>query len=122
MARIISGVSHRVAMRSRPLANDITFVAITTGFVYVAIIMDAWSRRIVGYAIGRRIDARLAVAAFERAIALRRPLPGCVFHTDRGSQGCLNRSSQHGQLLRSRRPRPVPPPGFSTRASCGVAR
>ncbi len=66
--------------------GDITFVAIASGFVYVAIIMDAWSRRVVGYAIGRRIDARLAVAAFERAIALRRPLPGCVFHTDRGSQ------------------------------------
>ena len=66
--------------------GDITFVAIASGFVYVAIVLDAWSRRVVGYAIGRRIDARLAVAAFERAIALRRPLPGCVMHTDRGSQ------------------------------------
>jgi putative transposase len=66
--------------------GDITFVAIAAGFVYVAIVLDAWSRRVVGYAIGRRIDARLAVAAFERAIALRRPLPGCVMHTDRGSQ------------------------------------
>ena len=42
--------------------GDITFVAIATGFVYVAIVLDAWSRRVVGYAIGRRIDARLAVA------------------------------------------------------------
>jgi putative transposase len=67
-------------------AGDITFVAIAAGFVYVAVVLDAWSRRVVGYAIGRRIDARLAVAAFERAIALRRPLPGCVMHTDRGSQ------------------------------------
>ena len=66
--------------------GDITFVAIASGFVYVAIVLDAWSRRVVGYAIGRRVDARLAVAAFERAIALRRPLPGCVMHTDRGSQ------------------------------------
>ncbi len=40
----------------------------------------------VGYAIGRRIAARLSVAAFERAIALRRPPPGCVMHTDRGAQ------------------------------------
>lgn len=48
--------------------GDITFVAIAAGFVYVAVILDAWSRRVVGYAIGRRIDARLAVAAFERAI------------------------------------------------------
>jgi putative transposase len=66
--------------------GDITFVAIAAGFVYVAIVLDAWSRRVVGYAIGRRIDARLVVVAFERAIALRRPLPGCVMHTDRGSQ------------------------------------
>ncbi len=66
--------------------GDITFVAIAAGFVYVSIVLDARSRRVVGYAIGRRIDARLAVAAFERAIALRRPLPGCVMHTDRGSQ------------------------------------
>ena len=66
--------------------GDIPFVAIAAGFVHVAIIMDAWSRRVVGYAIGRRIDARLAAAAFESAIALRHPLPGCVFHTDRGSQ------------------------------------
>ena len=76
--------------------GDITFVAIAAGFAYVAIIMDAWSRRVVGYAIGRRIDARLAVAAFERAIALRRPLPGCVFHTDRGSQYA---SAKHRALI-----------------------
>ena len=65
---------------------DLTYVAIAAGFAYVALIMDAWSRRVVGYAIGRRIDARLAVEALRRAIALRRPLPGCVFHSDRGSQ------------------------------------
>ena len=76
--------------------GDITFVANTTGFVYVAIIMDAWSRRVVGYAIGRRIDARLAVAAFERAIASRQPLPGCVFHSDRGSQYA---SGKHRALI-----------------------
>jgi putative transposase len=65
---------------------DLTYFAIAAGFAYVALIMDAWSRRVVGYAIGRRIDARLAVEALRRAIALRRPQPGCVFHSDRGSQ------------------------------------
>ena len=48
---------------------DLTYVAIAVGFVYVALIMDAWSRRIVGYAIGRRIDARLTLAALDAAIA-----------------------------------------------------
>src|SRR5262249_34474878 len=42
---------------------DLTYVAIATGFVYVAVILDAWSRRIVGYAIGRTLDARLTLAA-----------------------------------------------------------
>ena len=65
---------------------DLTYVAIATGCVYVAVVLDAWSRRIVGHAIGRSLDARHALAALERAIALRRPWPGCVFHSDRGRQ------------------------------------
>ena len=75
---------------------DITYVAIATGFVYLAVVLDAWSRRVVGYAISRRIDARLTAAALRRAIALRRPLPGCVFHSDRGSQYA---SEKHRALL-----------------------
>lgn len=65
---------------------DLTYVAVAVGFVYVAIIMDAWSRRIIGYAMSRRIDARLTLAALDVAIALRSPPPGCVHHSDRGSQ------------------------------------
>ncbi len=65
---------------------DITYVAIFAGFVYVAVILDAWSRRVVGYAISRSIDARLTVAALEAAIARRKPPAGCVHHSDRGSQ------------------------------------
>ena len=77
---------------------DLTYVAIATGFVYVAVVLDAWSRRVVGWAIGRSLDARHAVAALERAIALRRPLPGCVFHSDRGSQYA---SERHRALLKA---------------------
>ena len=47
---------------------DITYIAIATGFVYLAAILDAWSRRVVGYAISRSIDARVAVAALKAAI------------------------------------------------------
>ena len=75
---------------------DITYVAIAVGFVYLAVVLDAWSRRVVGYALGRRIDARLTVEALERAITLRRPWPGCVFHSDRGSQYA---SEKHRALL-----------------------
>jgi putative transposase len=65
---------------------DITYVAITTGFVYLAAILDAWSRRVVGYAISRSIDARLVVAALKAAISARNPPRDCVHHSDRGSQ------------------------------------
>src|SRR5258708_33934380 len=49
-------------------------------------ILDAWSRRVIGYAIGRSIDARLAVAALKAAIGARDPPRGCVHHSDRGPQ------------------------------------
>ena len=65
---------------------DITYIAIASGFVYLAAILDAWSRRVVGYALGRHIDARLTLAALRAAIASRTPPPGCIHHSDRGSQ------------------------------------
>lgn len=65
---------------------DITYNAISTGFVYLAAILDAWSRRVAGYAIGRRIDARLTLAAFSSAVAARLPPAGCIHHSDRDSQ------------------------------------
>ena len=49
-------------------------------------IMDAWSRRIVGYALGRRIDAQLTLTALATAIEGRNPPAGCIHHSDRGSQ------------------------------------
>ena len=52
----------------------------------MAIILDAWSRRVVGYALSRSIDARLTVAALKAAIAARHPPPGCLHRSDRGSQ------------------------------------
>jgi putative transposase len=65
---------------------DITYIAIATGFVYLAAILDAWSRRVVGYAISRSVDARLTLAALKAALRTRRPPSGCVHHSDRGAQ------------------------------------
>src|SRR3954468_795358 len=65
---------------------DITYVAIATGFVYLAAILDAWSRRVVGYAISRSIDARLTIAALDAAVRSRARPAGCVHHSARGSQ------------------------------------
>lgn len=69
---------------------DITYVPIEIGFAYVAIILDACSRKVVGYAISKRVDAKLALAALEAAIAVRKPKPGCVHHSDRGVQYASN--------------------------------
>jgi hypothetical protein len=65
---------------------DIAYITIAAGFVYLAAILDAWSRRVVGYAISRRVDARLALAALRAAVASRQPPKGCIHHSDRGSQ------------------------------------
>lgn len=65
---------------------DITYVAVRGGFAYVAIVLDAWSRRVIGYAIGRSIDVRLTLGALRAALECRRPPPGCIHHGDRGSQ------------------------------------
>ena len=70
----------------QPWVADLTYIRILSGFVYLAVILDAWSRRVVGWALSRRIDADLALAALEAAIAGRAPPPGCVHHSDRGSR------------------------------------
>lgn len=82
---------------------DLTYVAINTGFAYVAIILDAWSRKVVGYAIGQSIDARLAIAALKAAIASRHPPPGLVHHSDRGSQYAASALSRDPRRNRHRR-------------------
>jgi putative transposase len=61
---------------------DLTYVAIPGGFVYLAAILDAWSRKVVGYAISRSMDARIAVAALKAAIRNRTPPQGCIHHSD----------------------------------------
>lgn len=57
---------------------DLTYIAVPNGFVYLAVILDAWSRKAVGYAVSRSLEARTAVAALEAALAARSPPKGCV--------------------------------------------
>lgn len=65
---------------------DITYVRVALGFVYLAVILDAWSRKVVGWALSQRIDTELTLAALRSAIAARHPPPGCIHHSDRGVQ------------------------------------
>jgi putative transposase len=65
---------------------DITYIRLKAEFVYLAVILDAFSRKVVGWALDRTLANRLTISALERAIAQRRPRPGLVHHSDRGLQ------------------------------------
>ncbi len=65
---------------------DITYIRIETGFCYLAAVLDACSRKVVGYAISRHIDTPLTIAALKAAVNNRHPAPGCIHHSDRGVQ------------------------------------
>ncbi len=65
---------------------DITYIHLPTAFVYLAAILDAFSRRCVGWQLSRTIDTELALAALEQALAERQPAPGLIHHSDQGVQ------------------------------------
>jgi transposase InsO family protein len=77
-------------VRAAKWAGDITYVWTREGWVYLAVILDLHSRRVIGWAISNRMKKDLAIRALNMAIALRRPPRGCIHHTDRGSQYCLH--------------------------------
>jgi transposase InsO family protein len=78
---------------------DITYIRLAAEFVYLAVVLDAYSRKVVGWALDRTLAASLTVAALEQAIAQRQPPPGLVHHSDRGLQYA---SEEYAKVLRSR--------------------
>lgn len=64
--------------------GDITYIRLATGFCYLAVLLDACSRKVVGYAISRQIDTQLVLAALKAAVRSRRRPPGLNCHSDRG--------------------------------------
>jgi len=73
---------------------DITTVPTTAGFLYLAVVLDAWSRKIVGWSMANHLRAELVLDAMEMAVGQRRPRD-VIHHSDQGSQGGLNWSLQH---------------------------
>lgn len=65
---------------------DITYIRLPTTFAYLACILDAFSRRCIGWHLSRFIDTQLTLGALDRALADRRPTPGLIHHSDRGVQ------------------------------------
>jgi transposase InsO family protein len=77
---------------------DISYIWTAEGWLYLAIVLDLYSRRIVGWATSDRLKKDLALNAIRRAVALRGPSPGLIQHTDRGSQYC---SHDYRRLLKA---------------------
>jgi putative transposase len=65
---------------------DLTYIRLHYGFCYLAAILDACSRRAIGYALARVVDSQLTLAALRVALERRRPPPGCIHHSDQGVQ------------------------------------
>ena len=63
---------------------DITYIRLQAEFVYLAVVLDAFSRRVIGWALGRSLEAELALWALRMALQQRKPQPGLVHHSDRG--------------------------------------
>lgn len=66
--------------------SDMTYIRTDEGWQYLCTVLDLFSRRVVGFALSKRIDRHLAIAAFENALKNRRPGKGYIFHSDRGCQ------------------------------------
>jgi putative transposase len=77
---------------------DISYIWTAEGWLYLAIVLDLYSRRIVGWATSDRLKKDLALSALRRAIVLRQPQPGLIHHSDRGSQYC---SDDYQRLLKA---------------------
>lgn len=65
---------------------DLTYIRLPTTFVYLACLLDAWSRRCLGWHLSRQIDTTLTLAALDHALSRRHPAPGFIHHSDRGVQ------------------------------------
>jgi len=76
---------------------DISYIWTREGWLYLAVVLDLYSRRVIGWAVSNRMKRDLAIRALNMAIALRRPPKGCIHHSDRGSQYC---SHDYQKILR----------------------
>jgi putative transposase len=87
---------------------DITYIRLRQEFVFLAVVLDAYSRKVIGWNLGRNLDTGLPLAALESAISSRQPRPGLVHHSDRGTQyvsnGYVQRLESCGAHLSMSRP------------------
>jgi putative transposase len=101
--------------------SDIKYVSTWEGTLYLASVIDCFSRKVVGWSMRADMQAELVVDALEMAIGRRQPGGGLVCHSDQGSQTTFNPSSQQLVVVDLKvNTRSALPPVSSSRASCGV--
>ena len=96
---------------NRGWVADITYVRLRNGHAYLAVILDACSRRVIGWELSRSLDASFTVKALEMALVKRQPQPGCIHHSDQGVQYACHAYTdllkEHGfQISMSRKANP----------------
>ena len=79
-----------VSEPDRVYVSDITYLWTDEGWLYLAVVIDLFSRQVVGWSLDKRMTKKLVVDALSMAIWRRQPKPGAIFHSDRGSQYCSN--------------------------------
>jgi putative transposase len=99
---------------------DITYVPTWEGWLFLAVVMDACTKRIVGWSMRDDLKSDIVVDALGMATTMRRPGAGLVHHSDRGAQARLKGSSQHRLPVRSIVDRRALRRASSSRGSCGV--
>ena len=91
-----------VPERDRVWAADITYLRTAEGWLYLAVVLDLASRRVIGWDADARLDQSLTLRALHRAVALRRPRPGVLHHSDRGALGLPRFGGHTGYPMRRR--------------------
>lgn len=85
VAENLLGRNFRTEAPNRAWVGDVTYLPTAEGWLFLAVLLDLFSRRVVGYALSERNDQELARAALQQALMMRNPKAGLVHHTDRGS-------------------------------------
>jgi putative transposase len=78
----------KVEKPNKVWASDITYIKTLAGWSYLAVVIDLYSRMVVGFSVSTRIDSLLTINALKKGICRRKPDAGLIFHSDRGSQYC----------------------------------
>ena len=95
VAENVLGRQFSVAAANRVWVSDITYIATAEGWMYLCVVLDLYSRRVVGWSMGRSLGVELAVNALLMAVLHRRPPRNMLFHSDRGVQYCAHAFRRH---------------------------